>query len=112
MYCKVSGVLLVATTAQALEIRRKEFVRNMKDVRGGQRIFQYNNNTLTSPKVLCLTTHQRASSQAIANSLDCVKQEALQLRLQICEELDMVEGKCESSTLDNVRTVACNWLFC
>ena len=111
MYCKVSGVLLVATTAQSLEIRRKEFVRNMKDVRR-QRIFQYSNNTVTSLEVLCLTTYCRASSQSIANSLDCVKQEALQLRLQICEELDMVEGKCESSTLDNVRTVAHNWLVC
>jgi hypothetical protein len=45
---------------------------------------------------------QRATSQAIANSLDQVKQEALELRSQICEELFMIEEKCDISAVDQV----------
>ena len=49
-----------------------------------------------------MTTEQRATSQAIANSLDQVKEEALQLRSQICEELAMVEENCDLSPLNQV----------
>lgn len=49
-----------------------------------------------------LTKEQRATSQAIADSLDHVKTEALQLRAQICEELNVVEEKCDSNNLDPV----------
>ena len=52
---------------------------------------------------ICLTKEQRATGQTIANSLDCVKHEALQLRSQICEELSMVEEKFYTSSLDQVR---------
>ena len=53
-------------------------------------------------KVISMSKEQRATSQAIANSLDQVKQEALQLRSQICEELVMVEERCDMSALDQV----------
>ena len=43
---------------------------------------------------------QRATSQAIAESLDHLKSEALQLGEQICEELTVVEEKCDSNNLD------------
>ena len=49
-----------------------------------------------------LAKEQRATSQAIADSLDHVKTEALQLRAQICEELNVVEEKCDSNNLDPV----------
>ena len=49
---------------------------------------------------LTLAKEQRATSQAIADSLDHVKTEALQLRTQICEELGAVEEKCDSDNLD------------
>jgi len=81
---KVSGVLLVAPTASSLEARRKDFLRKMKEV-------------------ISMSKEQRATSQAIANSLDQVKQEALQLRSQICEELVMVEERCDMSALDQAE---------
>ena len=43
---------------------------------------------------------QRATSQAIADSLDNVKNEALQLRTKMTEELLTVEEKCDSDNLD------------
>ena len=55
-----------------------------------------------------MSKEQRATSQAIANSLDQVKQEALELRSQICEELLSVEEKCDISTLDQVDI---EWLY-
>ena len=54
MLCQVSGVLLVAPSASLLESRRKEFSKSMKEV-------------------LQLKQEQRATSQAIAYSLDQVK---------------------------------------
>jgi phage-related minor tail protein len=50
-----------------------------------------------------MSKEQRATSQAIASSLDQVKQEALQLRSQIVEELVMVEDRCDLSALDQVN---------
>ena len=50
-----------------------------------------------------MNKEQRATSQSIASSLDQVKQEALHLRSQICEELLMVEERCDTSTLDQVN---------
>jgi len=47
-----------------------------------------------------MTNDQRATSQAIADSLDQVKEEALQLRSLICEELVMVEDNCDLSALN------------
>ena len=54
MLHQVSGVLLVAPSASLLESRRKEFSKSMKEV-------------------LHLKQEQRATSQAIAYSLDQVK---------------------------------------
>ena len=53
-------------------------------------------------KVLAMTNDQRATSQAIAHSLDQVKEEALQLRALICEELVMVVDNCDLSALNQV----------
>ena len=49
-----------------------------------------------------MTNDQRATSQSIAHSLDQVKEEALQLRSLICEELVMVEDNCDLSALNQV----------
>ena len=51
-------------------------------------------------KCLSLVKEQRATSQAIAESLDHLKSEALQLGEQICEEVTVVEEKCDSNNLD------------
>ena len=78
---RVTGLLLVAPSSGSLETRRKEFLRQMRDC-------------------VVLGREQRAASQAIAHSLGQVKNEALQLRSQICCELAMVEEKCDSSGLE------------
>jgi len=81
---EVVGVLLVAPSAVLLETRRKEFSRCMKEVlKPGQ--------------------EQRATSQAIADSLDDVKQGALSLRSKICQELSSVEEKCDTSSLESLE---------
>ena len=102
MILQVSGVLLVAPTASSLEARRKEFLKNMKEVSQVciSFLMLYMDFFL---QVISLSKDQRATSQAISSSLDQVKQEALQLRSQICEELMMVEGRCDTSTSDQVN---------
>lgn len=65
-------------------------------------IFRYATEKV-SFQCLILAKEQRATSQAIADSLDHVKSEALQLRAQICEELNVVEEKCDSNNLDPVK---------
>ncbi|XP_023342644.1 mitogen-activated protein kinase kinase kinase 4 isoform X2 [Eurytemora carolleeae] len=81
---EVSGVLLVAPSAVLLEVRRKEFSKSMQDV-------------------LIPGQEQRATSQAIADSLDDVKQGALSLRSKICQELSSVEEKCDTSSLESLE---------
>ena len=66
---------------------------------------------VTPTQVISMSKEQRATSQAIANSLDQVKQEALQLRSQICEELVMVEERCDMSALDQVHGFQLNYLL-
>ena len=67
-------------------------------------IFRYATEKV-SFQCLILAKEQRATSQAIADSLDHVKSEALQLRAQICEELNVVEEKCDSNNLDPVTSL-------
>ena len=77
----------------------------MKEVQNRNRKIvhtEIQNRKIISLQCLMLAKEQRATSQAIADSLDHVKTEALQLRAQICEELNVVEEKCDSNNLDPV----------
>ena len=77
----------------------------MKEVQNRNRKIvhtEIQNRHIISLQCLMLAKEQRATSQAIADSLDHVKTEALQLRAQICEELNVVEEKCDSNNLDPV----------
>eukprot|EP00095_Tigriopus_kingsejongensis_P011134 maker-scaffold1161_size58349-snap-gene-0.7 protein:Tk11134 transcript:maker-scaffold1161_size58349-snap-gene-0.7-mRNA-1 annotation:"hypothetical protein CAPTEDRAFT_214311" len=73
---EVEGLLLVAPSASLLTKRRVEFTKVMRE-------------TLT------MKHEQRATMNMIAVSLEQVKQEALNLREKISEELVMVEEKCD-----------------